>query len=372
MNPCPIYQNGMWSNTGSMYEFNSGIPGMILLTIAIILIGIVSFQPVIIGLGILVGVSWQEQQVWKEISFIRKNTVYIWGKDGNAHMESHAETGLCKECKKPFERMDWYHCPKRGKHGFTFVCTKCSNFSFKKGDIMTKEQALKKIEELKKFVEGEEKQGRFMPKVGEDYYYINSNSRWDIITDTYTNEYFDKSRYTMGNVFKTKEQAELHKLRLESMANKWLPENEKEYFCYDFADDSDIEPYRDYFDVTALSDIANYHMGNCHRTKEDAMAWGKKYSKAFEIKKMSKIVEAKSSEIDGKKLAEVLLMVAVNNGEILDDMKERFGDTTWNEEKDRFYDENDKEWLQLGQFFNELEGRNNEKIQSKTSDRKSK
>jgi len=69
---------------------------------------------------------------------------------------------------------------------------------------------------------------------------------------------------------------------------------------------------------------------------------------------MSKIVGAKSNEIEGKKLAEVFLMVAVNNGEILEDMRERFGDTIWNEEKDKFYDENDKEWLQLGQFFNEL------------------
>jgi len=145
---------------------------------------------------------------------------------------------------------------------------------------MNKEQALKKIEELKKFIENEEKQERFMPEVGGNYYGVYADGG---IINTETS--FDKGSYKMGNMFKTKEQAKLHKLRLESMANKWLPENEGVYFCYDFADDSDIEPYRDYFDVTALSDIANYHMGNCHKTKEDAEAWGKKYSKAWEVKR---------------------------------------------------------------------------------------
>ena len=143
---------------------------------------------------------------------------------------------------------------------------------------MNKIEALKKIEELKKFIENEDKQERFMPEVGEDYYYVSSGSV--ILTATYYRDYLNKGYYKMGYMFKTKEEAELHKLKLISMANKWLPEEGKEYFYYDHEDG---EVHLNKFNRNDVGDIGIYHIGNTHETEEQAKEWGRTKSKAFEI-----------------------------------------------------------------------------------------
>ena len=124
----------------------------------------------------------------------------------------------------------------------------------------------------------EEKQKRFMPKVGEVYYYINADGY--ILTITNTELIFDKNCYIMGNMFRTKKETELHKLRLISMAEKWLPEDGKKYFYYDHEDG---KVYPQTFRVNNMGAVGNYHMGNCHKTEEQAKEWGRTKSKAFEI-----------------------------------------------------------------------------------------
>ena len=143
---------------------------------------------------------------------------------------------------------------------------------------MNKIEALKKIEELKKFIENEEKQERFMPVIGGKYYYLSLGG--DILTETYTDEDFDKNCYVMGNMFRTEKGAELYILRLISMVNKWLPEVGEEYFYYDHEDG---KVYSEHFDSNDVGDIGIYHIGNCHQTRKQAEEWGRTKSKAFEI-----------------------------------------------------------------------------------------
>ena len=123
----------------------------------------------------------------------------------------------------------------------------------------------------------EEKQKRFMPVIGCEYHYLSSEG--EIETTTFTNTFFHKGCYATGNMFRTEKETELHKLRLISMVNKWLPEDGKEYFFYH----EDGEVYSEYFDRNDVGDIGNYHIGNCHQTRKQAEEWGRTKSKAFEI-----------------------------------------------------------------------------------------
>ena len=141
---------------------------------------------------------------------------------------------------------------------------------------MNKIEALKKIEELKKFIENEEK--RFMPEVGEEYYFLNSDGF--ILTETYAGDYLNEGYYKMGNLFKTKEEAELYKLRLISMANKYLPKVGEEYFFYNIGV---MEVHSNRFDRNDVEDFGNYHIGNCHDKEKQAEEWGRNFAKAFEI-----------------------------------------------------------------------------------------
>jgi len=141
---------------------------------------------------------------------------------------------------------------------------------------MNKIEALEKIEELKKFIENEEK--RFMPVIGGKYYYLNAEG--DILTKTYTDEDFDKNCYVMGNMFRTEKEAELHNLRLISMANKYLPKVGEEYFFYNIGV---MEVHSNRFDRNDVEDFGNYHIGNCHDKEKQAEEWGRTKSKAFEI-----------------------------------------------------------------------------------------
>jgi len=124
----------------------------------------------------------------------------------------------------------------------------------------------------------EEKQKRFMPVIGCEYHYLSSEG--EIETTTFTNTFFHKGCYATGNMFETEEEAGLHSIRLQSMAEKYLPEVGEKYFCYDHEDG---KVYPQTFRVNNMGAVGNYHMGNCHKTEEQAEEWGRTKSKAFEI-----------------------------------------------------------------------------------------
>ena len=124
----------------------------------------------------------------------------------------------------------------------------------------------------------EEKQKRFMPVIGCEYHYLSSEG--EIETTTFTNTFFHKGCYATGNMFETEEEAGLHSIRLQSMAEKYLPKDGEEYFYYNIGV---REVHFNKFDRNNVEDIGNYHIGNCHDTREQAEEWGRTKSKAFEI-----------------------------------------------------------------------------------------
>ena len=83
----------------------------------------------------------------------------------------------------------------------------------------------------------------------------------------------------MGNVFKTKEEAEKYKLRLQSMAYKpYLPKDGEEYWFVDAYISVDSMPWgHNSFDFTY------YLLGRIRKTKEECEEWIKKFSSAWEL-----------------------------------------------------------------------------------------
>jgi hypothetical protein len=145
--------------------------------------------------------------------------------------------------------------------------------------IQTKEQALEKIEEIKKFIEQEDsKPERWKPEHRARYFYVGGADK-GVGDYIWHDDPIDNQYYKTGDCFKTKEEAERHKLRLESMANRWRPAFDEEYYTYDLS-----EAVADSFIFrNNRIDISVYWIGNCHKTGADAKAWGEKYAKAFSL-----------------------------------------------------------------------------------------
>lgn len=76
---------------------------------------------------------------------------------------------------------------------------------------LTKQQALKKIEELQAYIKGQESKKQWRAKVGEKYYHVDAQG--DIEWDFEENHSIDNYLYTTGNYFQTKEEAEAYKER---------------------------------------------------------------------------------------------------------------------------------------------------------------
>lgn len=88
---------------------------------------------------------------------------------------------------------------------------------------LTKEEALAKIEELKKYVEQEEASDGF--EYGDDYYVITDTG--NVLCSTWENDRIDDFRLDSGNAYKTEGLAEaaLAKQKAINKINKWIREN---------------------------------------------------------------------------------------------------------------------------------------------------
>jgi len=120
------------------------------------------------------------------------------------------------------------------------------------------------------------------PEMDEEYRSIYSCRT--MYRDVWIDSQIDNRRLVMGNYFwgeNAKQEAEAHKMRLMSMAERGeMPEEEKLFWSWDFLDECGFgSPF-----VTGSFDLANYWIGNCHKTEEEAEAWYKKYGKYFERK----------------------------------------------------------------------------------------
>ena len=115
---------------------------------------------------------------------------------------------------------------------------------------MNVQDELKALKERIAELEEQAKQEREFPQFGDDYWYVDSDT--DVMdTASYDGEY-DRGRLSIGNVFKTKEQAEfqVEKLKVEAELRKFSrPFKEDEYNSF-------IELYM--FDKTLTVDSNEY------------------------------------------------------------------------------------------------------------------
>lgn len=116
---------------------------------------------------------------------------------------------------------------------------------------LTKQQALQKIEELKKYIEVEDKKesGYWEPEDGEKYYWIDGYGQVECNEWNEWNGWaFGHGLLSIGNVFRTEEEAqrELDKLKALTKIRKYIAEHDMEfvpdwedeeqrklYICYD-------------------------------------------------------------------------------------------------------------------------------------------
>lgn len=72
---------------------------------------------------------------------------------------------------------------------------------------------------------------------------------------------------------------EAEKMREEARSKRWefVPKDRQMFFVYNLLTN---DVYEDIWSLY-VSDINNWQMGNCHRTEEEALAWGEKYARYF-------------------------------------------------------------------------------------------
>jgi hypothetical protein len=139
-----------------------------------------------------------------------------------------------------------------------------------------REQAERLEQRIKELPEAE---GRWKPSQSEKYYYVSSDG--GLGTTSFYDKYpSDVGQYALGNCFKTPEEAELHKLRLESMANRsFAPSAGQYYWTWAF----NVGRAKRWCSDNGVKQNAGlYSMGNLHPTEEAAQAWHDKYGKAWE------------------------------------------------------------------------------------------
>ena len=146
--------------------------------------------------------------------------------------------------------------------------------------VLTKIEALSKIKELQAFVEQLESEERWEPEKGNSYWYISSFGTTTL--GTWDEHEADARRFELGNCLETEQEAEYHKLRLQSMAERGRePERkvEKVLFYWSFRGKKvfniSLGYDKDYF--------SNYLIGNIHKTEKDCEKWYQKYGSAFEV-----------------------------------------------------------------------------------------
>lgn len=131
------------------------------------------------------------------------------------------------------------------------------------------EEQLNKIKEILG-----NQEGVWEPEMEEDYYFVDGAGI--IIFDGWENNRQDNGRVSMNNIFRTPEEAENHKLRLQSMRKTWLPEQGEKYWTVDYGGELFQDIWRGY-----LVGWLKYHTGLLFRTEKEAEEWIKKYKEVW-------------------------------------------------------------------------------------------
>lgn len=138
---------------------------------------------------------------------------------------------------------------------------------------LTEEQ----VEDLKKQLED----GEF-PKINDKYWCVADNG--EILCSVWKNYMNDKFLLELGNIYPTEEEAERAFERMKSRKPTWLPKSGEDYWFINLAncDGSEVDEYR--WCSNQLTDWICYHNGLVFKTEAEAEAWVKKYRSAYEGK----------------------------------------------------------------------------------------
>jgi len=128
-------------------------------------------------------------------------------------------------------------------------------------------------EAIKEYKNGK---GEDFPEEYDTYFYVDEYGY--VGKREYFGTDWDKANKDLGNCFKAENEAEMHKLRLQSMAQRGEePKNGDVVWYYNFCN---CKVEVDVFDKQYPLD---YWIGNYHKTKEEAEAWYEKFGEAFEL-----------------------------------------------------------------------------------------
>lgn len=123
----------------------------------------------------------------------------------------------------------------------------------------------------------EEPAGRWQPGDGDTYYSINRYNEVSIyIWNGDNGDIYDKKFLNIGNVYRTREEAEDEVKRRESIAKAWWPEEDEDCYIWFSADgEARADEYNNNY-------IADAYIGAIHPTKEACEQWGKEYGHLFD------------------------------------------------------------------------------------------
>lgn len=117
------------------------------------------------------------------------------------------------------------------------------------------------------------------PQINQRFNYLNECG--DICSERFLPDKDSQRRMiSIGNCFATGEESDMHRLRLESMAKRRKLKNGEDYHYWRF-DHKKASPVCIW--TNSQMDFEGLFMGNCHKTKEEAQAWGEKYHDAWMI-----------------------------------------------------------------------------------------
>lgn len=112
-------------------------------------------------------------------------------------------------------------------------------------------------------------------RVGDRYYFINAQN--EVICEVWRGWLYDPRRLEIHNAFKTEAEAHAEKMRRDSIKSRFdfIPQEDEEVWFWHFDHEKALDIC---FDNDLLSE---WNIGNIHRTKEEAEAWGIKYAHYF-------------------------------------------------------------------------------------------
>jgi len=134
-------------------------------------------------------------------------------------------------------------------------------------------QKIEKIEselaEVKRELAKEEK---WTPKIGEDYFYLDSFN--EIENNSFDDGSFDNDLIQSGNFFQTEALAYSEKMRRESMKRDWLPKEGEKCWAICLSGNTFYNEK-----IIHTGNLELYYLGRIKKTEQEAQNWIDTYGK---------------------------------------------------------------------------------------------